>query len=159
GKTWTEREYFQHSLLDSTAKLRLGIVAVNGTDQEFTPAFEKFMLMTPGLRYDLLYPELWKIPPAAAWMPDWGAFINPAGDCQTTRRDGGVPLPVPGTPVAHWLQPPNTTSAPRLMQEVSGDVAVQVKVLPFPRPRAGTPTQGDANAVGAGLLIWRDSNQ
>jgi hypothetical protein len=44
------------------------------------------------------------------------------------------------------------------LQKTKGDFGVQVKVMPFDRPKAKTTTNGENSYVGAGLLFWKDSN-
>jgi regulation of enolase protein 1 (concanavalin A-like superfamily) len=88
----------------------------------------------------------------------WGGFADPAGDCKVRAKKGKVIITVPGK--EHNLNPTpqyDNVLGPRLLQPVAGDFQIQVKVLPFPRPQAGTATGKDKNSyVGAGLLVWQD---
>jgi hypothetical protein len=92
-------------------------------------------------------------------IPGWGNILDPVGDCKIVEKDGGVAITVPGTPVTHNLNPlpEYNLLAPRVLQEVSGDFQIVVKVQPFARPEAGTAaTAGGASYVAAGLVVWKD---
>ena len=88
----------------------------------------------------------------------WGTFVDPAGDCRVTEKNGRITFTVPGT--HHNLNPLpkfNNTDGPRLLQRVEGDFTIEVTVLPFPIPKRGTSNnRGGHSYCAAGLLVWQD---
>lgn len=78
----------------------------------------------------------------------WGQAEDPDGDCQFTAQDGNVTIAVPGTPHDLWPKQ-GKTNAPRILQDVEGDFAVQVKVSSTVKPENGFFRSGT-------LLIWQD---
>lgn len=78
----------------------------------------------------------------------WGQVADPDGDCQFTARDGSVTITVPGTPHDLWPKQ-GKTNAPRILQDVEGDFAVQVKVASTVKPADGFFRAGT-------LLVWQD---
>jgi regulation of enolase protein 1 (concanavalin A-like superfamily) len=91
-------------------------------------------------------------------IPGWGAFVDPAHDCQAKSSDGKLTITVPGT--EHNLNPTpafNNILGPRALQSVTGDFTVQVKVSAFPPPEPNTSTDNQGHSfVSAGLLVWKD---
>jgi serine/threonine-protein kinase len=89
----------------------------------------------------------------------WGDIVDPQRDCKFDSSKDGVTITVPGG--HHNLNPAApfaNLGAPRILQKTKGDFGVQVKVMPFDRPKAKTTTNGENSDVGAGLLFWQDSN-
>jgi regulation of enolase protein 1 (concanavalin A-like superfamily) len=79
----------------------------------------------------------------------WGQTEDPDGDCKISAREGKVTFSIPGTTHDLWPGGPGRVNAPRILQDVEGDFAVQVKVATSVKPengffRSGTP------------LIWLD---
>lgn len=92
-------------------------------------------------------------------LPGWGVVVDPDGDCTFDNKKDSLVIGVPGG--QHNLNPLpkiNNFSAPRVVQQVTGDFEVQVKVPPFPRPLARVSVEpGKPSYVGAGLLVWADN--
>ncbi len=82
----------------------------------------------------------------------WGVVIDPERDCEFS--EGGLRIVVP--PTNHDLNPLRGLSAPRVLQPVTGDFEVSVKVTSDLQP--GTTAVGKGSPFnGAGLLIWEDA--
>jgi len=80
----------------------------------------------------------------------WGQTEDPDGDCKISASEGKVTFSIPGT--AHDLWPGGgKVNAPRVLQDVEGDFAVQVKVASSVKPENGFFRSGT-------LLIWQDDN-
>ena len=84
----------------------------------------------------------------------WGRQVDPDEDCTFTVDNGSLLIGVPGTP--HDLSAElNRMNAPRVLQEVTGDFAIEVRV-------SGEFSPGEANIAGrtsyngAGLLVMQD---
>jgi regulation of enolase protein 1 (concanavalin A-like superfamily) len=82
----------------------------------------------------------------------WGQPIDPLGDCEFQSSGGSLTIRVPVG--VHNLTPTRQDyDAPRVLQEVSGDFTVQVKVSCSIQPQ--TPLAERALTYwGAGLLVW-----
>src|SRR5262245_34580372 len=93
--------------------------------------------------------------PAARSVDGWGTVADPGKDCTVGAKDGKLTIKVPGT--NHNLNPTYRygTNAPRVMQPVTGDFTVQVKVT-FSDPPGTTSTVNGRPFNGAGLLVWKD---
>ena len=50
----------------------------------------------------------------------------------------------------------NNVLAPRVLRDVAGDFAAQVRVAAFERPKPKTSSNKKHSYVGAGLLVWHD---
>jgi regulation of enolase protein 1 (concanavalin A-like superfamily) len=88
---------------------------------------------------------------------DWGRAIDPDGDCTIRPGTGRLTITVPGT--AHDLSAElGQVNAPRVMQDVSGDFTVWVKVVGTLRPAPAGTIPGRLPFHGAGLLLWQDRN-
>ncbi|HEV3143576.1 MAG TPA: family 16 glycoside hydrolase, partial [Gemmataceae bacterium] len=88
----------------------------------------------------------------------WGKVIDPNRDCKFTGTKNEVAITVPaGHHNLNPAEPFQNLSAPRVLQNVKGDFDVQVQVLPFTLPAPKTATTGINSFVGAGLLVWQDS--
>src|SRR5262249_24572468 len=87
----------------------------------------------------------------------WGEVIDPNRDCKFAGSRDELTITVPGG--HHNLHPSapfQNLSAPRVLQKVTGDFDVQVRVQPFSRPKAITASTGKNSYVGAGFLLWQD---
>jgi serine/threonine-protein kinase len=99
----------------------------------------------------------------------WGDPIDPRGDCTFAAEGDRLTVTVPAG--VHNLVPFgldgggqfgkrheswDNQDAPRLLREVEGDFAAQVKLVDFPpRPDERWPDL-DESAQGGGLLVWQD---
>ena len=87
----------------------------------------------------------------------WGKFVDPGKDCKLTFEadDAVAVLQVPGE--AHLLSTEHSLmNAPRLLQRVSGDFEVKVRVLGTDKA-SGKPTSNLFPPFhGAGILVWQD---
>jgi regulation of enolase protein 1 (concanavalin A-like superfamily) len=89
----------------------------------------------------------------------WGATMDPDRDCQFADDQGKLTITVPGT--YHDLthsQGRDQLNAPRVIQEVTGDFDLQVKVHAFPLPAENTSTSNGVCFISSGLLIWQDAD-
>lgn len=85
----------------------------------------------------------------------WGEFVDPKGDCRITASAKTLEIEVPAT--LHDLNPRNgALSAPRILQEVTGDFAVKVRVTAPLRPGARSTAPRSLPFQSAGLLVWGD---
>jgi regulation of enolase protein 1 (concanavalin A-like superfamily) len=88
---------------------------------------------------------------------DWGKLIDPDKDCKLTAAGNTLTITVPKTWHDLTYQGDDTKrNAPRVLRPVNGDFKLQVKVEKFPLPKPDTSSNGKANFVSAGLLIWQD---
>jgi regulation of enolase protein 1 (concanavalin A-like superfamily) len=89
-------------------------------------------------------------PPAAGW-----GQVDPDRDCTITIQ--GTTLHVTVPPTGHDLSiETGQTNAPRVLQEVTGDFTVQVKVCGALQPRAAANLAGRVPFQSGGLLVWSD---
>ncbi|HEV3146633.1 MAG TPA: TIGR03067 domain-containing protein, partial [Gemmataceae bacterium] len=89
----------------------------------------------------------------------WGEVVDPNRDCQFAGTANELTITVPGGHHnLHPAAPFQNLSAPRVLQKVNGDFDTQVRVLPFNRPKPNTAATGKNSYVGAGLVLWQDSN-
>jgi hypothetical protein len=85
------------------------------------------------------------VPRPGSWVAGWDRPVDPKGDCKFDRRGEKLSITVPGE--GHDLDA--REAAPRLMREVEGDFAVQVRV-------GGNIRPADPEGPGwrqAGLLL------
>lgn len=81
----------------------------------------------------------------------WGVIVDPNKDCDISDRVLRIVVP----PTNHDLNPLRGLSAPRVLQPVSGDFEVSVRVTCDLEP--GMKAMGKGSPFhGAGLLIWED---
>jgi regulation of enolase protein 1 (concanavalin A-like superfamily) len=92
---------------------------------------------------------------AAQAVDGWGTVADPANDSTVGEKEGKVTIKVPGG--NHNLNPTFRygTNAPRIMQKVTGDFTVQVKVT-FSDPPGTTSAVNGRPFNGAGILVWQD---
>jgi regulation of enolase protein 1 (concanavalin A-like superfamily) len=88
----------------------------------------------------------------------WGELVDPSGQCKVRLDDAGVTVEVPAG--SFDLYPESQkVNAPRLVQDASGDFAVQVKVVGKVMGEKGAEAPGrDVAFNAATLLIWQDEN-
>jgi regulation of enolase protein 1 (concanavalin A-like superfamily) len=86
--------------------------------------------------------------------PGWGEVADKKGDCKTDWTGDSLTITVPGTP--HNLNKEiSDLNAPRVLIEVEGDFAAEVRVSGDfdPSPVSTVAPKGDP-FNGAGLLLW-----
>src|SRR5947208_110569 len=84
----------------------------------------------------------------------WGEVIDPDGDCTIQSEKGKVTITVPEK--NHNLAPLIGQNAPRILQEIEGDFALEVKVSGDFKPTDRSTLEGGRSFNGAGLLLWQD---
>ncbi|PHQ31598.1 DUF1349 domain-containing protein [Rhodopirellula bahusiensis] len=90
-------------------------------------------------------------------MEGWGTPINPAGDCSFAASDEDLTIVVPGTETPHDLSPElESSTAPRVVQPVSGDFVVEVRVDGMFQPGDESTQPGRTGYTGAGLVVFAD---
>lgn len=88
-------------------------------------------------------------------LAGWGDVINPDGDCVLNATNGKLTIALPGTD--HVLRPErHKMNAPRVMQEVTGEFDLQVKVSGDFALNAKSVVPGRSPYQDAGLLVWLD---
>ncbi|HTU17362.1 MAG TPA: DUF1349 domain-containing protein [Gemmataceae bacterium] len=88
-------------------------------------------------------------------LAGWGQKVDPNNDCTFIMQGASLDVRVPPTP--HDLSAElGLTNAPRVLQEVTGDFTVQVKVCGSLRPTAPAAIQGRVPFQAGGLLLWSD---
>lgn len=86
-------------------------------------------------------------------VPAWGEIVNPKKDCKFLPLDETLKMTLPAT--AHDLSIEiNRMNAPRLVQPVSGDFTIQVKVAGVSHPQSPSTIPNRRPFCSAGLLIW-----
>lgn len=88
----------------------------------------------------------------------WGKMEDPANDCKFICSDETLAIQVPAT--HHALNPEvKNLLAPRVLQDVSGDFSIEVKVRCF-EPLTGVsstnPISSKDISVGSGILVWQN---
>lgn len=90
----------------------------------------------------------------------WGEIIDPAEDCHFSMKDGKLRTWVPGSETPHDMNPEAGTTgsndAPRLLQPVTGDFSIQVKIGGEFAPGEESTQPGFTGYSGAGLLVMAD---
>jgi regulation of enolase protein 1 (concanavalin A-like superfamily) len=90
------------------------------------------------------------IPPPRPWVQGWDRPVDPVGDCRFVRRGDKLTITVPAGEARRLDRRCVRKAAPRLLRDVEGGFAVQVRVAcDFRRP-AGP---GDALHGMAGILV------
>ena len=85
----------------------------------------------------------------------WGKVTDPDGDCKLTFEGGKLDCSIPGKDHALSIEV-HRMSAPRVLQEVTGDFTVQVKVSGDYPQKVTSAVPDFAPWQGAGLLLWWD---
>ncbi|REJ64615.1 MAG: DUF1349 domain-containing protein [Planctomycetota bacterium] len=89
----------------------------------------------------------------------WGRVIDPDDDCRVEAADGKLTITVPQTRQDIWYgasEEKERFGAPRVMQTISGDFVITVKVSADWTAGLGADKAG---YNGAGLLIWDSPKQ
>jgi len=91
-------------------------------------------------------------------LQGWGTAQDPAADCKFSLKEGKLTISVPGSDKAHDLSAEmGNVTAPRVVQALSGDFRIQVKVEgPF-QPGEESAREGRTGYTGAGLVIFADT--
>jgi hypothetical protein len=80
-----------------------------------------------------------------AWLSGWDRPVDPVGDCRFDRAGAALTVTVPGR--GHGLEVlPIRLKAPRLLRDVQGDFAVQVRV-------GGLRVPAENADRGAGIIL------
>lgn len=135
GQQWTATNSVE---TEFPAHVQVGVHVINASAREFTAVFEDFQLTQSSAV-------------AKNELAKWGTPVNPDGDCTFRAENGKLTITVPdglhdlwpGRPV-----PSQSFNAPRVLQAVTGDFVMQVKVS-----ADWKPYQTDTN-YGAGLVVW-----
>lgn len=93
--------------------------------------------------------------PAQSSIAGWGDVINPDGDCKVTATNGKLTMELPGND--HVIRPERQKmNAPRVLQDVTGEFDLQVKVSGDFFRDAKSVVPGRPPYQDAGLLVWMD---
>jgi regulation of enolase protein 1 (concanavalin A-like superfamily) len=119
------------------------------------------IFLLAGLAFGLcwvLHP-LHAAPQKMAPIQGWGTPIDPDGDCKFAEKKGKLIIRIPNLPHDFTIREDFANqNGPRVLQEVTGDFTVEVRVKSFPLPEKNTSAAGGRfSFVGAGLLIWQDN--
>jgi hypothetical protein len=99
-----------------------------------------------------------RVPLKWAQIPaDWGALIDPDGDCQVVPDAAAnrATILVPGT--AHLLSAEvDAMNAPRIIHDITGEFEVRVRATGTSHPGGTATTTLYSPYHGAGILIWQD---
>jgi regulation of enolase protein 1 (concanavalin A-like superfamily) len=88
----------------------------------------------------------------------WGTALNPAEDCEFELTSDRLTIIVPGAETPHDLSSELASStAPRVLQPVSGDFVIQVRVDGEFQPGTESTQEGRSGYTGAGLLVMADA--
>ena len=140
--------YAALAIVESVSQLRKRLHMIKHYPQKSTrPLFTAavFLLAAGGILLRPLH---------AADSP-WGKIIDPEGDCKITFEGGKMDCYIPGKDHALASEVHRTT-APRVLQEVTGDFSVQVKVSGDYPTKVASSVPEFAPWQGAGLLVWWD---
>src|SRR4030095_207582 len=90
-------------------------------------------------------------------VPGWGIAVDPAADCEFKVEGEKLKITVPGSAKAHDLSPElDSTTAPRVVQEVKGDFTIEVRVDGEFQPGDDSTQAGRTGYTGAGLVFFAD---
>src|SRR5262249_10345217 len=90
-------------------------------------------------------------------LTGWGTAIDPDGDCEIEAQGKNLSITIPGT--YHDLNADmDKYNAPRVLREVTGDFVIQVKVVGDFKPGAKSLNPKSVPYNGAGIFVWRDSD-
>ena len=88
----------------------------------------------------------------------WGSPIDPDGDCAFDLQDGALVITVPAGPPPHDLSEEiDSSNAPRVLHEVTGDFILQVRVDGDFNPGEKSTQPGRTGYTGAGLVLFADA--
>ena len=91
-------------------------------------------------------------------LAGWGELVDPDGDCVFEKKDATLTITVPGTPKPHDLSAELISmNAPRVLQPVTGDFTIEVRVDGEFKPGDESTQAGRTGYNGAGLLLFADS--
>jgi regulation of enolase protein 1 (concanavalin A-like superfamily) len=95
--------------------------------------------------------------PTGKRLGNWGIAIDPDGDCKIADKGKALVISIPNT---HYdLNADNDKlNAPRVVRDVTGDFSMTVKVVGDFRPSAKSTNPKAVPYIGAGILVWQDSN-
>src|SRR5690242_14159504 len=65
-------------------------------------------------------------PPERPWVTGWDKPVDPKKDCRFERREERLTITVPGE--GHELSVQGDLNAPRLLRDVEGDFAAEVRI-------------------------------
>jgi regulation of enolase protein 1 (concanavalin A-like superfamily) len=90
-------------------------------------------------------------------LAGWGKLVDPDGDCNVSAEGKALLMNIPGT--LHDLNADiDKYNAPRVLREVDGDFAIQVKVVGDFKPGTKALREKSLPYNGGGLFVWRDSD-
>jgi len=100
------------------------------------------------------------VPPATpVLLAGWGEAVDPAQDSQFTVSDTGLLLVVAGSDRPHDLSAElGNVDAPRVLQPMTGDFKIEVKVDGLFSPGGESTQPGRTGYTGAGVVIMADDN-
>lgn len=144
--------------LDDTPRLRPGVYEIRAVFHQRHPSEDiMYLPYTPDgeARSSAVRVEVRPDPPK--YFATWGLTGDPDGDCAFFEDKGSLLIHVPGRPSPHDLAAETgVTNAPRVLQKVKGDFAVQVLVEGRFSPGTESTLSGRAGYNGAGLVIMAD---
>jgi regulation of enolase protein 1 (concanavalin A-like superfamily) len=90
-------------------------------------------------------------------FPGWGTVVNPDGDCTFKTGTARLIISVPGGNHDLDSRPEYKINAPRVLQEIEGDFAIEVRVAGTITPDKDMEAPGRNIAFRAGaLIVWLD---
>ena len=140
--------YAALAIVESVGQLRKRLLMIKHYPQKSTHSLltaAVFLLAASGILLRPLH---------AADTP-WGKVIDPEGDCKLSFENGKLYCSIPGKDHALSSEVHRVT-APRVLQEVTGDFSVQVKVSGDYPTKVTSAVPEFAPWQGAGLLVWWD---
>ncbi|MDB6152235.1 MAG: hypothetical protein JWL90_688, partial [Chthoniobacteraceae bacterium] len=88
----------------------------------------------------------------------WGTTLNPAEDCEFKVENQKLRITVPGSADPHDLSAElRSAMAPRVLQPVSGDFTIQVKIEGEFQPGDQSSERLRSGYTGAGLVVFADN--
>jgi hypothetical protein len=84
------------------------------------------------------------------WVTGWDQPVDPDGDCRLDRNGERLTVTIPGT--CHTLYH-DEQNAPRLLRDLAGDFAIQVRVSGACRTRKVKKLHGWNRTLRAGLVV------
>lgn len=97
-------------------------------------------------------------PSSSALVEKWGNLINADSNCKVAVAEDQITMQVPGG-IFDFSGMHGRKNAPRILQEVTGDFTVTVRVSGAFSPGKPSPGSNSLPFVSAGLMVWEsDSN-